>query len=380
MIKRPRVFMYVLLVFSLYGCGQNTNSPSPLKEAPNSFNDPVILGLQTKAYHQIRMQAQATSKATWSGSYWPNGKLGIANRWQDGMGFVNPNTFAAPQIDQVMRMSPEQRNRLSPAEKYDLIIGRADFPVTNYEINLSRQFWNYHGGSIPEWFGICDGWAIASMMTVEPRQSIRVPTPFEFTVDIYPADLKAMLSFFFAKTAIYARIVGGRCNQQTVMTDSNGRPSSSECRDLNPATLHLALDDIIGRQNRPLILDTNPGHEVWNAPVTAYRMGYQNFRPWYPDGTYPHAAAGTSYLVDVAVEFQHTAGSFPQYQPEGNLSNFSAIYYTLELDAEQRIIGGEWSSSDHPDFLWDLIRYDPVSSSVPVMNFETLSYLLQYAR
>src|SRR5688572_21389858 len=161
------------LVAGLYlsACGQNETSsgPSHLKEAPDSLNNPYILGIPSKAYSEIRAQANISSKPPWSGYYWPNSKLGIAARWQNGHPKVNPHAYRIPSIQEILSMDPASRNRLSPAEKYDLISGRGDLPLANGELATNISYWNSNGGNIPDWFGICDGWAIASVLMHEPR-------------------------------------------------------------------------------------------------------------------------------------------------------------------------------------------------------------------
>lgn len=362
------------------GCGPQTQVPhSSLHEAPDARNDPARLGIQSRSIDHILLQASLDSRMTWSGSYWPSYRLGIAGRWQDEWLPLNPYQVAPVTLQEVMSMSIEQLNRLSPAEKYDLITGRSDFPVTTYELAQSRRHWSQSGGQIPAWFGICDGWAIASVLLPEPRQTIRVQSPFGFEIDIYPSDLKAMLSFFFARTTIYARVVGGRCNQQVVDTDTTGRPLRSECRDLNAATMHLALEEFIGRRGEPIIVDIQPGHEVWNVPVTAYQYTYSNLRELRREPNYPHAATGTVYLIDVNARLDYTALSQPQYEAVGARSTQVSIRYTLELDANHYIIGGEWITRNHPDFLWELMTFESVSRRVPSMTYETLFYLLRYA-
>lgn len=381
MKKLSRALAVFCGILALQGCGSDAQkqTASSIKEAPNAYNNPAILGVQTKPYQQIQARAQVTSKHTWNGSYWPNSRLGIAARWQQGLAKVNPFEVAVPNISMIQAMSPAERNRLSPAEKYDLLAGRWDFPVTRSEIALSQAYWRSYRGEIPEWFGICDGWAVASVLMPEPKRTVRAQTPFGFTIDLYPADMKAMLSYFFAKTRLHYRAVGGRCNAQTIELDANGRPIRAECRDLNPATLHLALDELIARQNRPIILDLQPGYEVWNYPISAYEMAYSNMRQLSQEPQYQHAAPGTVYLVDVKVQLQKTALVQPHYQPSQPLISSEELRYTLELDAWQRVIGGEWISKNHPDFLWDVYSFDQVVPNNPVVNYQLLYQLMQYA-
>ena len=65
----------------------------------------------------------------WSDSYWPATYGYIADRWQQVRSKLSFMDYALPSGPQVAQMTPEQLNLLSPAEKFDLIRGRLDFPI-----------------------------------------------------------------------------------------------------------------------------------------------------------------------------------------------------------------------------------------------------------
>jgi hypothetical protein len=57
--------------------------------------------------------------------------------------------------------------------------------------------------------------------------------------------------------------------------DEAGRPREPDCLDSNPATWHLAVNQL-GVAKRGFIMDATYTSEVWNHPVTAYRYEYFN--------------------------------------------------------------------------------------------------------
>lgn len=63
-------------------------------------------------------------------------------------------------------------------------------------------------------------------------------------------------------------------------------------------------------------------------------------------------APGTARLVDVEMTVRHVVGATVGTTPHGASTDDDRYLYTLELAADGRIIGGEWVSSNHPDFLW----------------------------
>ncbi|MFT6602754.1 MAG: hypothetical protein ACJARO_000262, partial [Bacteriovoracaceae bacterium] len=71
------------------------------------------------------------SKAPWSGDYWPTYKGGITYRWNSKK---STNENIAYKLTGVTNIkSLDELAKLSPSEKYDLFLGRTDFPLTNFE-------------------------------------------------------------------------------------------------------------------------------------------------------------------------------------------------------------------------------------------------------
>ena len=160
------------------------------------------------------------------------------------------------------------------------------------------------------------------------------------------------------------------------------------CRDNNPSTLHQALYHFIHKEKKGFVLDRTQTSEVWSHPVFKYESkgmpiplkNGELSKPLTPvsvdkinDIYKHHRASGTEYLVQLSSTVYYTTenGPLPSYFPEeDNHIAFKSYIYTLELDKNQNVIGGEWgpipvpNSDSHekwaalpdtsPDFMWAL--------------------------
>ncbi len=154
------------------------------------------------------------------------------------------------------------------------------------------------------------------------------------------------------------------------------------CRDVNPMTLHLALTKLIHDRKQGFVIDRERNEEVWNQPVYGYELEYLPIltrsgtqAPGGPtpisdidDPLAPFRAAGTTHLVQVLARINYGTEISPllTYAANGSSEATSTLYtvYTLELDQELNIVGGEWGQipgkkSDPfepaqaiPDFIW----------------------------
>src|SRR5574343_122515 len=90
--------------------------------------------------------------------------LALTPQLQQSIRLLQLSTLELHQeVEQMLAQNPI--DYLSPAEKYDLYIGRTDFPLTNYELKRTGIRTKKN---IPEWEGICHYWAPASYLFDEP--------------------------------------------------------------------------------------------------------------------------------------------------------------------------------------------------------------------
>jgi hypothetical protein len=145
----------------------------------------------------------------------------------------------------------------------------------------------------------------------------------------------------------------------------------------------------IATEKRPFIIDASFDYEVWNQPVIAY--GYEYFNPKtgelvdtlidarvsaddrefkYPFLKYRNSSEMKS-LVGIKMWVKYVVETSPLGLDHDNekydRTMSSVYYYDLELDANDRIVGGEWYQNIHPDFIWM-----PVKNSL-VLNREDLA-------
>ena len=162
------------------------------------------------------------------------------------------------------------------------------------------------------------------------------------------------------------------------------------CRDLNPAFFHVALMQYLGREKRGFIMDRDRIAEVWNQPVFRYESAIVPVQKKsgvlsgpaelvdindVRDVFRPYRSPGTRYMLQVQSKVWYGVENGPLvvYKPDDEGSMESTYSYTLEFDAQQKLIGGEWGlipngtkkqfeedytladgigGSDTPDFIW----------------------------
>ena len=325
------------------------------------------------------LQQARLDESPWSDDYWAyyKGVLGCryadptfphSSDWSENFTYVLNN-----KVDHIVnRGDTNQIYRLSPSEKYDLLIGDASGTLTQKMWEKGRR---YHDdfGSVEPWMGICHGWAPAAYMLPRPRNAVDVAAADGSTLRFYPSDIKALASLLWAQAKTVTRFIGGRCNDHNPEIDSsNGRLISSKCFDTNPGTWHLSMVNQIGFGHRSMILDATHDYEVWNQPIHAYSYWYFNpqelvwasslsdamvpYHEFTNDWFKAYRGESIASVVGVMTRLQYVVETSPSHNEHDSSAedalNSVDYYYDLELDASNDIIGGEWYMNKHPDFLW----------------------------
>jgi hypothetical protein len=334
---------------------------------------------------QIQAQAlnfKPTKKSLWSGSYWPFYQGSLGARYRDpSFRAVMEKTYKFEEYVSLRgaRVNP---NDLSPAEKYDLLLGDSlgTFTETQWKNGDDNRSFS---GAVPTWRGICDGWAAASMTWNRPAKSVTLLSVNGQPVTFFPEDIKALGSQLHAKGFKTVTFLGRRCNGTTGWI-------TGACGGVNPAALHLALVNSVGIEGSSFVLDISPGKEVWNYPVQEYSLSFTNPLTGAEAPDWKSArvellgnerdlrehkrADGTRWIVAVKAKVK-----FMDMRDGGvnsfDSSEFDKILekewsYELEVDGRGQVIGGEWLSKARPDFMWA-----PKSSSLPVSSVERRSSL-----
>lgn len=306
----------------------------------------------------------------WSDSYWPTYAGQIANRyadpnfsmellWKDNSAYLRKH------------VGKGDSKIFSPAEKYDLLVGDSAFTLSHKMIEAGAPFADERG-KVETWFGLCHGWAPASFMLPRPAHSVKVKSARGQDIVFTPSDIKALGTLLWASGAGQTKFVGGRCNKKDPDRDSSSREMDPECFDTNPATWHLVVVNQIGVEKKSFIMDASAGYEVWNQPIEGYYYAYTNpltgmqtkklseakvlRKDLVNDPYASHRNPATEAVVGISMSVSYISENSPSPDlvdsAEMDSRSVVVYQYDLELDRDDNIIGGEWHSGTHPDFLW----------------------------
>lgn len=373
--------------------------------------------------NDIPIEGQS-DRPLWSDDYWAMVRGLTSYRYSEGKWFndyreaiesysqpsewLSLNNFSVDKINEIIL-------NWSPAEKYDLSIADIQFSLTNEQKREGKDYEN-EDGEVEPWMGLCHGWAPASIMVPKPTKPVEVVGLNGSNVLWYPNDIKAIVSLAWANGEWESNFIGRRCEQKKLKTFPNGRISSQNCFDTNPATFHLALGNLIGKEKASFVMDKAYDYQVWNQPLVAYQFEY--FNPLKPK-------VKSKNWADVAVEYDEkfkkkdrfqkplTRGKFmegprdrrdsltaaqdahiekvvgviatviylvetvpPDFGPSPGEDQYGRDIYLYDLEIAKDgngwiITGGEWHQNNHPDFLfvpqknstaqtmWDFLGDDP---------------------
>lgn len=320
----------------------------------------------------------------WSDDYWAiyTGILGkryadpnfpTSDDWKENNDYVFTSSPAA---------SISDVNLLSPSEKYDLVMGDSALSMTKAQWLEGKGYYD-RTGEVEGWMGICHGWAPAAYMLPRPARTVTLKAATGQDVTFFPSDIKALGTLLYAKGRYSSKFIGGRCNDKDPAKYANGRLKSEACFDNNPGSWHMAIVNQIGVAKRSMVLDATFDYEVWNQPILGYKYRYfdpktKEIKPTIAEATQTLPMAGDKFktnrknpkakkLVGVAMDVWYIVETNPSQEPEDN-EDYDAVTrvtytYDLELDATGKIIGGEWYSNKHPDFLWTPIPNAKIATS-----------------
>ena len=327
------------------------------------LNDPQRMFDSYENNFQILESSGSISGKLWSDTYWPSQEGGAAWRWQFGKAAVsggvatNPYSYQLYSGKQLAKMSDAQINQLSPAEKFDIVTGRYDYPTVMREKRRAQP-------TAQKWFGLCHAVAAVTALYQEP-QTQQVETEIgnrTRLVTFYASDIKALLALSVDQTsAHYGSYLGMRCD--------TANSNYAECWDTNPASFYIAMTNMVGALKKTIIMDIDRGPEVWNSVVQSYSSVLTR-RAQISENASPQ----TVREVRVDMTVKHTIGVAPNKQAVGPSFKSTLYSFTLELDEDDNIVGGEWLSKERPDMLW------MANSRMPVDPNLTFIYELVQAR
>lgn len=227
--------------------------------------------------------------------------------------------------------------------------------------------------------GICHGWAPAAFIYPRPQHDVTVTAADGKTkIKFYADDIRGLASLKYASTQYENLFVGGRCNRynRNIKKDpETGLILDYTCFDVNPATWTMVVANRLGVEGKSFVIDATFDLQVWNQPVYSYEMRFFNLLNNSQETGLDSAKLSikelaasenklhrflaqhhdekTVNVVGVNMDLVYIAETSPSHETPGKDKQVKVTYvYTLELDENNSIVGGEWLNNQHPDFLW----------------------------
>lgn len=319
---------------------------------------------------KLGLNAGKTGLDLWSGSYWPlyQGSIGVRYRDPNFITLITNNDQFGKHKELKEKLPlytySGRENLLSPAEKYDLLVGDPEMSLTKYAWEVSGK--TAIDGKVKLWRGVCDGWASASQKMPRPVKSVTLNSPSGIPLTFFPEDIKALGSLMYARSQGPVIFLGKRCRSAALGLFTNA------CDETNPGTFHRALINRVGVLKKTFIADVSPGGEVWNYPVDSYKVTYynvfddsesQNFeevkelftkKSRFTKSGRRHKQ--THSIVGVKLVVNYRDMRLANLLETDSILNDTILgktyLYDLELDAYNNILGGESHSKNLPDFIW----------------------------
>ena len=253
---------------------------------------------------------RCVSETKWSGYWWPQKANSGCNLYSDG----------------------------GPAEKYD------NYVNTTSGTNPGWQPWEkqHHddGPGVEGWWGHCHALASASILELEP---CKAKTKAGQTFSIL--DQKGMLvECHYDDPAAFFVYTTSAVDFHTNLIKLVGKPQAEE--------------------RKPVVMDKNPGDQVWNYVIVNYKMTSAP-DPGSPDQT--RVTAQVTYLDYGPCETGY----------KGSKERSATYTYWISGDFENPS-SGQWtgnSSSDHPHFFW-YPDYQKAESGCPI-DYNTVKEILK---
>lgn len=343
---------------------------------PANFTRIAGMNIITKFSSLPKNGKVSDDRLGWSESYWPSNKGGVAYRWNHPD--PNPFKYRLHSKEELKMMSRAEIGQLSPAELYDISNDDYNYTLTRFAFNRysPRDLW---------WEGICHGWAQAAVNYPEP-QPIVITNKSGIKVPIGASDIKALLAmheaynykgekFAFAgrRCKVKGKVIGEADNRDHPSDREYPSPElaeSPDCKDVNAGAFHVIISNMLGLHGKGFVADIDRFNDVWNQPIVGYKTQILNDEPilsyHQSQGIYRRVRVQLGMTYGEELKF-----FTPELAAQG-LKNFVSkkpvtltphqkfltrnYEYILELNADGKVIGGEWITQTRPDFMWHYAR------------------------
>ena len=149
-------------------------------------------------------------------------------------------------------------NVLSPMDKYAVSQYLEGNTYPNPFLISAWEILNSYNPGGESWWGHCNGWAAAAILTHEPREAV----PFEedgVELEFTTADVKGLLTE--SHYGVHSQFYGSRYNGE-----------DDDVSDLSPKAFHQLIAFFIDEMGVPMVFDTTATEAVWNFPAYGYTL------------------------------------------------------------------------------------------------------------
>lgn len=225
-------------------------------------------------------------------------------------------------------------------------------------------------GNIAYWEGSCHGWSTAAIYEPRPEHVVNVTSlDGQFTIPFFPDDLKALATRLWADSLVQNQVVRerSRCLSKDPNLDPRlGKVLDENCQGVNPANFHVSILEMVGARKQSFVVNRSNTTQVWNQPVAGYEMNYYNPitgtsgdlaqsivpRIAYADPYARFRPDSAVSIVGVKMKLRYISETTPSHEAKNGVDHDKVktleLTYDLALDANQKLLGGEWLNSTTP--------------------------------
>jgi competence ComEA-like helix-hairpin-helix protein len=156
-------------------------------------------------------------------------------------------------------------DELSPMDKYAVVQWAEGNTYNNPFFLPAWEILNSYNPGGEGWWGHCNGWAGAAILTNEPTESLTVDVKGQ-QVEFSVGDQKGLLSE--AHYSTHSRFYGDRYYKE-----------GDDAADLYPSAFHKIITFYLKEQRVPLVFDTTATEQVWNFPAWGANVEFTETTP-----------------------------------------------------------------------------------------------------
>ncbi|POM80926.1 Glycoprotein elicitor-like protein [Phytophthora palmivora] len=299
------------------------STSSDIQDLEMFFGSKMEVNFQTLKEEFASGQAPTTP---WASSYWPTYQDSINHVWKNGEASPSEKYAKAYGLNVAdfqnkisARSGVDSRKTSTACTVNSDCKGREDGSICAKREGFTT------GYCIPGWFGICHAWAPAAILEPEPQCDV-----IKNGVTFHVMDIKGLITSMYDGASIKTVFTGARFYGPDSPTnkDQYGRFTDAARRDLGAGYFHIAITNIMAKQNRSFVVDVTAGAEVWNQPVRSFKvknMDLVNTR-----------TASMMYFGVPAYPFNDKTVHLAQIDSYTQSKDYE---YLLELDGDYNIIG-----------------------------------------